>query len=363
MNSKKFVRTSQCYNPSFNIGSNYDCIWLYDSKPQFELEKLSQIQILLNNNSPSLNYCPICQNKTFYVIYRQVVDAAYEEVQFRIIDQISQTYQQQDSNEILQIMFLSNEEEEKKKVFYLIQENCSTENSRQRSNFEQTSIINNKYRFHNPPLFDFEKDSENTITTFRDYFSNNSIHFFFIFIKFERTDIMIQRITKIIKKIYHLERNRIALIVNQCECEQYQKLELQKRFSYFGFKTIEFFSNDSPQDICNALFKTLENVDAQRFDFSNTIFEQENEIADQQQQQMKENLINVSKQIEADQIQKFKTQMAQDKEQQEILNREIRDLEETLYKKREQQRDISYKIRQDQQELYDWERQYRKFKY
>ncbi|CAD8114034.1 unnamed protein product [Paramecium primaurelia] len=344
---------------SFRYCSNQKCKWLFSYNSSNQLEHLHQIEIHLDNPSFQNYYCLACNNKICYITFSQIINDCFQEFSFRIINEVTQNSQQKDSTEILekilQIMLLSNEEEVKTTIFNIIQQNYST-NERQSSQFVQSSIINNKYRFHNAPLFNFIQDSENTITQFKDYFYKNEIHFFLILVKFERTDMMIQKITNMIKKFHRLNRQRMVLIINQCQYDEEQFAEIKQKFAHFSFKNILFLhKSDCTEDICKNIFQNLENISLEKFDFTDSVFEQENDNSFQQLQ--KQNLINLSRQIDAEQQNNFRIQLEQDKEYLEKLQMEIKILQETLQQKKTEQNNLLYKYQQDSQKLKAWEKQ------
>ncbi|CAD8126936.1 unnamed protein product [Paramecium sonneborni] len=322
------------------------CKLLYVQTKFYQLEQIFQIDIslkpstLTNYNCPN---CPKCQEKTKFINPQQIEESIFFYFQKEIIYEIIQ--KQQQNQEILQIMLLSNEDEEKTKFFNMIQQNDSISNSKQQDAFVQSKLINEKYIFHNPPLLDFVNDSQSIISGYREYFQKNDIHFFFIFVNHQRIDIMTQRISNIIKKFHSLERQRMALIVNsQKQIQQGQHTEIVKQLNYFGFKSINFLNtSDSQQNIKKMIFKCLENIDLRKFDFTNTIFEQ---VDERMTQQFKENLNKVSKKIQEEELNRFKIYLDQEKQEIEKEKIEVQKLESFLKNKKDQlnQREQNYQL-------------------
>ncbi|CAD8130130.1 unnamed protein product [Paramecium sonneborni] len=176
-------------------------------------------------------------------------------------------------NKFIQVMFLSNEGDEKSKIFNLISKPKQIKYRMKRTEqFSQSPIISEKFTFHNCP-----KNEDDKIIPYREYFSKYLIHFFFIFVQYQRTDTMNKRVLDMIKTLYPLDRQRMAIIVTNWNDDIKQKNEVQQQFNHYCFKQIIFISQKAKRvEILNEFEQCLQNVNATQQNLKNTVFEVNN---------------------------------------------------------------------------------------
>ncbi|CAD8125529.1 unnamed protein product [Paramecium sonneborni] len=183
-------------------------------------------------------------------------------------------------NQFIQVMFLSNEGDEKSQIFNLIS-NLKQKKYRMKriEQFTQSPVISEQFIFHNCPIMEFELYEDDKIIPYREYFSKYSIHFFFIFIQYQRTDTMNKKVLDMIKKLYPLDRQRMAIIVTNWSGDIKQKIEVQQKFKHYCFKQIIFLPQKArKQEILKEVEQCLQNVNAIQQNFKNTVFEVNNNV-------------------------------------------------------------------------------------